>query len=50
MNVQCRSGIKYAIQPLSGTSSFSNDTMQFMSFFVYIGDRICLHYFGGIKI
>jgi len=38
------------IRFLNGTSSFSNDTVWFTSFFVYIGDRICLHYFWGIKI
>jgi len=27
---------------LSDTSSFSNDTVRFTSFFVYNGDRICL--------
>ena len=32
------------IRPLSGTSSFSNDTVQFTRFFVYIGDCIS-HFF-----
>jgi len=31
------------IRPLSGTSTFSNDTVRFTSFFVYHGDRVCLH-------
>jgi len=42
-----------AIRPLSGTSSFSNDTVCFTNFFVYDSDRICLSesiILGGIKI
>jgi len=31
------------IRPLSGTSSFSNDTARFTNFFIYNGDRICLN-------
>jgi len=41
------------IRPLSGTNSFSNDTVRFTNFFVYNGDRICLNksiILGGIKI
>jgi len=41
------------IRPLSGTSSFSNDTVWFTNFFVDNGDRICLSksiILGGIKI
>jgi len=34
------------IRPLSGTSSFSNDTVRFTRFFVYNGDHIIMnHYF-----
>ena len=41
------------VRPLSGTSSFSNDTVRFTRFSVYNGNRICLSksvILGGIKI
>ena len=37
----------HSIRPLSGTSSFSNDTVRFTNFFVYNGDRICQLFFGN---
>jgi len=35
------------IRPLSGTSSFSNDTVRFTRFFVYYGDRTSQFFFWG---
>ena len=42
-----RASMYYLIRPLCGTSSFSNDTVQFTNFFVYKSDCICLNFWGN---
>jgi len=39
----------WRVRPLSGTSSFSNDTVRFTRFFVYNGDRISHFFLGELK-
>jgi len=43
------SDTEFSIRLLSGTSSFSNDTVRFTRFFVYNGDHISYFFLGELK-